>query len=54
MWLSYFILLLSGAELGTSKRWFKLDRIINKTDTIYHGNGTVEYNFTIPNPAFMR
>ena len=54
MWLPYFILLLSGAEIGTAKRWFKLDRIINKTDTIYHGNGTVEYNFTIPNPAFMR
>ena len=54
MWLPYFILLLSGAEIGTAKRWFKLDRIINETDTINHGSGTVEYNFTIPNPAFMR
>ena len=54
MWLLYFILLLSVAEIGTAKRWFKLDRIINETDTINHESGTVEYSFTIPNPAFMR
>ena len=54
MWLLYLILLLSGAEIGTAKRWFKLDKIINETDTINHESGTVEYNFTIPNPAFMR
>ena len=54
MWLLYFILLLSGAEIGTAKRWFKLDRIINETDTINHESGTVEYSFTIPNPAFKR
>ena len=54
MLLLFFILSLSGVEIGTAKRWFKLDRIINETDTINHDNGTVEYSFTIPNPAFMR